>query len=157
MWSRIIRNRLEVPDESRERTLRIGQFARALGVVDHCFNLAAMTDDAGISQKTRHIGPVKNRNLAKIEPSKSGAEIFALGQDRAPTQPRLKTLEAELFEEADVVTYGKTPLMIMIIKEFGGSSAPSTTWAPIGAGHGLSHVYSFRKSSAETVRFSSIS
>src|SRR5690606_2032449 len=61
---------------------------------------------------------------------------FAFGQDGAPAQAGLKTLQADFLEQPDVVGHRKAPFAVVVGLEFGGGGAPAATGLTVGAGDG---------------------
>lgn len=57
----------------------------------------------------------------EIEPVEGCAEVLALGKDGAPVQSRLKTLQAQLLEQAMVVAAREAPFGIMIGENAGAA------------------------------------
>src|SRR5690606_7228449 len=54
-------------------------------------------------------------------------------QNRAPAEPRLKALEAQLFEEPVIVADRKAPFVVVVLEKLGCRTAPATARLTIGA------------------------
>ncbi|MNV12033.1 hypothetical protein D3C71_1026200 [compost metagenome] len=91
-----------------------------------------MAHDAGIGQQGLHLLVSKRRHPGGIEIGEPLAERFALVQDGAPTEPRLKTFQAELFEQRAVVALRAAPFGVVIGHVFGGRIHPAATGKAIG-------------------------
>ena len=53
------------------------------------------------------------------------AEILPLGEDGAPAEPRLKSLEAQLLEQAMIVADGIAPFAVVVVKEIRCRTGPA--------------------------------
>ena len=73
-----------------------------------------MPDDAGVSNETRNVCIVECGDTLHVKASKGPPEVLPLAQNREPTQPSLKTFEANLFKQPCVVVHGATPLVIVV-------------------------------------------
>lgn len=69
---------------------------------------------------------------------------------------RLKALQTSFFKQADIIGNGKALVLVVVVKDFEGSGAPSAALPPIGSDDEVCHGAAFRNSKAETVRFGSI-
>ncbi|MCY1540762.1 hypothetical protein D9M68_764210 [compost metagenome] len=91
-----------------------------------------MAHDAGVGQKRLHLFFAEPRHLGGIETGKAAPECVALGQDGAPAQPGLETLQAELFEQRPVVGFGVAPFGIVISHVLGGRIHPAAAGESVG-------------------------
>jgi hypothetical protein len=98
-----------------------------LRVVDEGLDLAPMADDAFILEQAIEIAPGEARDPVEIEIVEGGAEVFALGQDGAPAQSRLKALQTELLEQAAIIADRKTPFGVVISEELWRGAAPAAS------------------------------
>lgn len=103
-----------MPDERRERSLPLNQFLGGAGIVDHHVALVALGDGSD------------------VEAREGRAEVLALGEDRAPAQPGLEALQAQLLEQAPVVGDGKDPLAVVVGEELPGAPLHEQRGAPSG-------------------------
>jgi len=76
---------------------------------------------------------------------KGCTEILSLCQYRAPTQPRLKSLQAQLFKKLEFIVYREPPLHVVIVEKRWCRSAPATTRLPIWTRYGGTHELSSRQ------------
>ena len=77
-------------------------------------DLGAVAHDAGVVHQRRDlVGIVAGDDLG-CEAVESGAEIFALAQDRDPRQPGLEAVENQLFVKRPVVVLRHAPLGVVI-------------------------------------------
>src|SRR5690554_7478708 len=105
-----------------------------MSVVDCCFDLATMADDAGIRQQSLHVLLGEAHHFVDFKITEGGPEVLALGQNSAPAQTGLKAFQAQLLEQAPVVGYRETPLLVVIgEKQFRRIAAPTATKGVIGA------------------------
>ena len=77
------------------------------------------------------IGVTELCDFVKIKARKGGTKILTLAQDRQPGQPGLETLQADLFEEPDIVIDGQTPFVIVVMEIIGQVAGPEATRHPI--------------------------
>src|SRR5262249_23736850 len=105
---------LEAPEEGGERTCLGDQLDGAGGIVDGRFDLAAMADDAGIAEEPLDVPFAEARHLPGFEPGEGSAKILPFAEDRQPGKAGLESLEADLFEEPDVVVDRAAPFTVMI-------------------------------------------
>ena len=68
------------------------------GIVDDRLDLATVADDAFILEQTIEVALGKARYPIKVEIMEGSAEILALGEDCAPAQSGLKTLQTQFLE-----------------------------------------------------------
>src|SRR5829696_1542890 len=90
------------------------QLERSLRIVGGRFDLAAMTDDAGILQQTAHVARAELRDQGGIEILEGLPEVLALAEDGDPAEPGLKSFEANLLEQPAIVGDRPPPLVIVI-------------------------------------------
>jgi hypothetical protein len=109
------------------------ELARALRVVDDGFDLAAVAHDARVLEEPRDVPPRKARDFVELEVAEGRAEVRALREDGAPAQTRLKTFEAQLFEQPPVVAHRKSPFAIVVIEEFRRTAAPAAAVSAVGS------------------------
>ena len=111
----------------------------SLRVVDRGLDLAAVSNNARITEESLHIGFIESRNDVWIESSKTESEILAFAQDREPAQPGLEPLETDLLEKPVVITLGESPLSVVIPLVLLVTLTPPTPVQPIESGHDLHH------------------
>jgi len=80
------------------RSVAFDQLPRTLCVVDDRLDLAAMADDAVVLEQAIDIALGEARNPYEVEFVERRAEILALGEDGAPAEAGLETLQAQLLE-----------------------------------------------------------
>ncbi len=85
--------------------------------------------------------------LLEIETGKGGTEILALAQDRQPGQAGLKSLQADLFEEPDVIDDRPAPFLVMIALIFRQIAVPKAAVLAILTGNDARSGH-FRSSSS---------
>lgn len=134
----------EAPDIGGERAFFGDQFLRAPGVVDDRFDLAAVAHDACVGQQAGDVAVRVAGDAVEIEAMEGAAEVVALGEDGAPAQAGLEALQAQLFEQAPVVIYRKTPFGVVVGEELGRGAAPAAARLAVGAGNRLAHRRSRR-------------
>lgn len=88
----------KLPDEIGQRTVISDDLTTSTGVVDRRLDLAAMPDDAGITEQSKHVRLTEVSDALDIEVGECSPKILAFSQNREPTQTRLKTLKADLLE-----------------------------------------------------------
>src|SRR5689334_8428210 len=100
MRGEFMRAGLEAPEVRSQRACLPDQLAGTLRVVDHGFDLAAVAHDARIGKQVRDVPFVEVRDLAEVKALERPAKVLPFVEDRAPAQPRLESLEADLLEQA---------------------------------------------------------
>jgi hypothetical protein len=115
----------ERPDEARQSFAGTVHFVHALGIVDRRFDLAAVANDPGVSEKSLNLRFVEASNLLRVEVGERFPEFFALAQHGDPGETTLEPLEANLFEEAMLVDDGTAPLVVVVAPVL---VAPLTPW-----------------------------
>src|SRR5919108_5583211 len=91
------------PDEVVQRRFGFAQRECPARVRDCRFDLAAVTDDPGVTQETIDVALAETRHALRIEIGERNAKCIALPQDRQPRESRLKAFEAEPLEQAAFV------------------------------------------------------
>lgn len=81
---------------------------------DRRLDLAAVSDDARVSEKTAHVPRAVARHTSGIEARERDAEAWSLAKDREPRQPRLESFEGELLVETAVVDDRQSPFGVMV-------------------------------------------
>src|SRR5690606_7297889 len=99
-----------------------------------------MPHDPGVAEQALDVLLGEARHPIEIETMESGAEVLALGEDGAPAQPRLETLEAQLLEQPAIVGDRESPFGVMVVKELGRRAAPGTPRPAIRPGDRFAHV-----------------
>ncbi len=92
---------LRSPSSARapgQRALFNDELDRALGVVDHRLDLAAVTDDAGVVEQAGYVTLAEARHDGEIEAGEGAAKGIPLAQDGQPRKTGLEALEAQLLE-----------------------------------------------------------
>ena len=107
--------RNKLPKELVEAASFFNQFAGALGVVDGGFDLAPVTDDAGIGDEAGDVFVVKISHFLEVEIGEGGAEVFALAKDGQPAETGLEAFENDFLEEKMIVVDWLGPLVVMIM------------------------------------------
>src|SRR5690606_16585766 len=102
-------------------------------------DLPAVADDARILQQALDIAFAEARHAREVEAVEGGAEVVALGQDRAPAQPRLERFQAQLLEQAPVVADREAPLPVVVGEELRRRRAPAAAGPTIGSGNRCTH------------------
>src|SRR5262249_39801219 len=82
---------------------------------------------------------VESGHRHRIESRERGPEVLPLTQDDQPGQPRLESLQADPFEDPDVLPNGPAPLRIVIAEVLGTAQAPRAAKLAVGSGGGLPH------------------
>ena len=91
-----------------------------------------MPNDASVAEQPLNIGVVELSDSFVFEPGKGTTKMLPLAQDGQPAQTRLKTLEADLLEESDVVVNWHTPFVVVIRDVQWVVAAPPTASLAIG-------------------------
>ena len=73
-----------------------------------------MPDDTRVCEESFDAARREAGDFLGVEPLEGTSEVLALLQDREPAEARLKTLEADLLEQARVVGDREAPLRIVI-------------------------------------------
>ena len=84
-----------------------------------------MADDPFILEQSIKVALGEACYPVEVEIAECGTEVLALGEDGAPAQSRLKTLKAQLLEQAMVITDRETPFGIVIIEKLRCGIAPA--------------------------------
>ena len=84
-----------------------------------------MTHDAGVLHQALDVCIAECRDHRDIPVRERAAIVLALGENGAPAQPRLRTLEREEFEAHPIVMNRNAPLRIVIddVERFRGPGA----------------------------------
>src|SRR6188472_3680614 len=106
--------RLELPDERRERALRLDELHRAARIVDRRLDLPAVADDGRVLEEPLDVALAEAGDLAEVEPGEGAPERLALAQDRQPGEPGLEPLERELLEQPHVLGDREAPLVVVV-------------------------------------------
>ncbi len=93
-FAEVFGTRLEAPHISGQRPFFFNEFSDPLGIVHDGLDLASMAHDAGILEQALDVHFAEFGDAACVEIRESGAEILALGQDRAPAEAGLETFQA---------------------------------------------------------------
>jgi len=123
--------RPESPNESIERTGVGLEFDASAGIVDDRLDLPTMPNDSRVEQETPNVVVGVLGNDFNVEFGERTTKVVALPQDGEPAQTRLKTLEADLFEETTVVVHGASPFSIVVLHVQRVVTTPPTPVAPI--------------------------
>jgi hypothetical protein len=91
-----------------------------------------MADDAFILEQAFDVALAKARYPVKIEIMERGAEVLALGQDGAPAQSGLKTLQTQFLEQAMIIADREAPFGIVIVEKLRCGAAPVAACFAIG-------------------------
>lgn len=132
-------SRLEAPDVSRQRTFLFNELLRPFCIRDDRFDLAAMANNALITEETFDITFRESRDPVEIEMMESGAEVITLGQDGAPAQPGLEAFQTQLLEETMIVIDRKAPFGVVVVEKFRRGMTPAATRFAIRAVDRLRH------------------
>src|SRR6266851_10429250 len=118
-----------------------GQAERGAGIVNGCLDLRAIAHDPSIGQQPGDVCRAEFGHGDRIEARERGPEVLPLAQDNQPGQPRLKSLQADSFEDPDVISDRPAPLRIVIAEVLGTAQTPRTAKAAIRSGRGLPHAW----------------
>src|SRR5579864_768006 len=111
----------ELPDVAVEAAEFLLHPKECLGIRDGRSNLQLIADDARIAQELADFAPVVPRHPLGIESLEGPAIVFALVENRAPTQTGLRAFENQKLEERPVVVRRRAPFFIVIADhEFAG-------------------------------------
>jgi len=124
--------RLETPEKGGQRSGLGDEIAGASRILQHCGDLAAMADDAGIVQEPRDLRLTPAGQQGEVETGEGAAEMLPLGENGAPAQPGLEALQTELFEQPPIIGHGPSPFAIVIGFVEGIAHAPEAAAAAIG-------------------------
>ena len=83
----------ETPQMIRQRSATLTQCAHRARVSDHGLDLAAVSHNACIVDKSLDVSRSKRGHGVNVEVRERAAEVLPLAQDRQPGQPRLKSFE----------------------------------------------------------------
>src|SRR5712671_979935 len=112
--------RFVTPDEGRQRSFPLDELPGLPRIIDDRLDLAAVTDDPFVLEQTRDVALGEARDPVEIEIMEGGTEILALGEDRAPAQSGLKTLQVQFLEQAPIVIDRKAPFGVVIGEKLRG-------------------------------------
>src|SRR5262249_4681067 len=101
--------------------------------VDRRLDLAAVAHDPRVTEEPRHVAGAEARHLGEIEAGEGLAKGLALAEDGEPAQARLKTFQAQLLEEADVILHRTAPLLVVLGLVVLGLAGPPAADAAVGA------------------------
>src|SRR5262245_59136244 len=99
-----------------------------------------MADDALVLQQALDVAIGEARDPVEIEMVEGGAEILPLGKDRAPAEPGLKSLEAQLLEQAMIVADRKAPFAVVIAKKIRCRPGPAASRLAVRADDRRAHL-----------------
>ena len=99
---------------------------------DGAFDLQSIADDRGIRHQSRDPAAVVFRNARRIEIGEGLAVRGALGEDRRPGEPGLRSFENQEFEEASIVVHGNAPFIVVIRDVEIAAVGPWTAGGDIG-------------------------
>lgn len=90
-----------------------------------------MPNDSRVEQETPNVVVGVLGNDFNVEFGERTTKVVALPQDGEPAQTRLKTLEADLFEETTVVVRGASPFSIVVLHVQRVVATPPAPVAPV--------------------------
>jgi hypothetical protein len=103
-------------------------------VLDHCVDLQAVPDDAGVSKETRALTLPVSRHPIQIELMERGAKVLAFLENREPRKSGLIDLKREPLEEGVVLPQRKAVFAIVVgtVERMvgGGCAVTSETLGP---------------------------
>lgn len=111
----------------------LNHFLSASCIVDGSLDLAAVADDPRILEETIDISLREASDPIEIELVKHSAEVLPLGEDGAPAQSGLKTLEAQFFKQALIIADWVSPFGVVIVEKLRRSTTPVAAWFSIGS------------------------
>jgi hypothetical protein len=136
------------PEIGCERAFLADELPGAPRIVDNRLDLAAMTDNAFILEQAVDVALGETRDPVEAEVMKRGAEVRALGHDRAPAQSGLEAFQAQFLEQATIVADRVAPFRIVVAEKFRRGSGPAASQPAIAAQDRGAHVVSPAESSA---------
>ena len=86
-----------------------------------------MADDACILEQTIEVALGEARYPVEVKIMEDCPEVLALSEDGAPTQPRLKPLQAKFLKQAIIVADWEAPFSIVIAEKFWRGNAPAAS------------------------------
>ena len=102
------------------------EFLSLLRIVDDRFDFAAVAEKTFVLEQTVAVALGEMSYSVEIEIMKRCAKILSFGEDGAPTESGLKTLQAQFLEQAMIITYWETPFGIVIAEKVWRRIGPST-------------------------------
>lgn len=83
------------PDEGCQRALPFDQFPGQPSLIPDCLDFAVMADDAFVFEQTIEVALGEARYPVDVKITERSAKTLTLGEDGAPTQFELKTLQTQ--------------------------------------------------------------
>jgi hypothetical protein len=139
------------PDQRRQAAVLLDRRHGAPGVVDRRFDLPPVPDDGGIGQHLSDLAFAETGHLLRVEPGEMLAEGFQLAKHRDPREPRLETLQGDLFEQGGVSLLGVTPLRVVVADVERVLPRPATAPHPVPADDHVAH--GSKSSAAELMQY----
>lgn len=119
--------RLPLPDIGRKASILIDEFNGATSVVYGRLDFSSVTDNARILEEPRDVSVVKTCDLVEVKISERFSEVFTLAENSQPGEPRLESLQANLFEEAEIVGDRAAPFFVVVSLVILVVASPPTT------------------------------
>src|SRR5215469_657668 len=123
----------ELPDVAVEGSELFLNFEEGLGVGDGGANFQFVADDAVVVQQRGDFALVEAGYALGVKLAEGGAVVFALAQDRVPTESGLGAFEDEEFKQMAVIVRRHAPFLVVV--EDG-----KVVRSPGAAGEGAGHV-----------------
>ena len=101
----------ERPEQLAERQVERERRPR---VSDRGLDLAAVANDAGVSEQPLDVALAEARDRLDVPAGKRLAVTLPLVQDRRPGEPGLRALEIEQLEQPAVVPLGYAPFLVVV-------------------------------------------
>src|SRR4051794_23517757 len=83
-----------------------------------------MANDAGVGEQTRDVALAEVRDAGVVETGERRPERRPLSKDREPGEPGLKSLQAQLLEQAVLVGDRQAPLAVVVGEVLRRGGAP---------------------------------
>lgn len=114
-------------------------FSGSFRIIDDGFYFSPMPYNAPVVEQSIDFLLPEVCNAINVETMKSGSKILSLGQNSAPTQTGLKTLQAQFFKQTLIIIDGETPFLIVIVEKFWCCATPFTAAFAIRALNRITH------------------
>lgn len=107
---------------------------RAVGVIDGGENFAPMADDPDVENEAFDVGVVEFCDFVEVKVGEAGPEVFAFAENGEPGETGLKSFEADLFEEAEIIAASPAPFFVVVAEVFFIIAAPPAAGFSVRAG-----------------------
>ena len=127
----LARGRQMRPEEGSEGAELLLHLDCAPRIVDRRLDLAPVPHDARVLEQPLYAPSIEPRDPVVVESGERLPEVLSLSQNGQPAQPRLKSFETDLLEEAPIVVDRPSPFVIVIRCVVRTAYAPPAAREPV--------------------------